>query len=518
MMVKLIWNLSLALAHFSVIISGVLTADTGLPTTLRTCLQKTGAGVVYPGNENYTVLAEPQNSNYRPHPEVIVIPASTQQVSATVKCVAAQKGNVKLSPRGGGHSYAAYSFSGHVIIDSSQMKRISINGTRMETTVQFGQTLGPLATAIGKQGYALPHGTCPTVGVAGHSLGGGWGFPSRKWGWLVDRIVSLEFVDVDGNIKLLGPSSTGRDAELWWALRGAGSNNFGVVTAFTFSLEKAPTNIVNYELYFGSETDCAQVLLQVQGLGLLPVDHAESLPLELGVEVLLMGRDDEITSACILQGQYLGKKAAYQTAINKILQKLLLQGIKPVESESKVKVFTNWVKALADLMGPLEAVEDPLPYYAQSLVDNGSPDYGKDQVALMFKGLRAARQTKNSEPDVSFDLLGPGAKTNLPASTGDMAYIHRQGLFLVQIYSAYFPGFDPPAPHEDAVNRITTITNAIRQSKPDNDWHAYQNYIDPDLKDFGPEYYGNELGRLKLLKAAADPYMVFDFPQGLGHT
>lgn len=182
---KLVLLLALAAVH-SPLISASPTSNT-LPASLQSCLKKTGADILYPGDPDYNALSKPENSNYQAHPEVIVVPSSTKQVSLTVKCVAAENGNIKLSPRGGGHSYAAYSFAGQVVIDSSRMKGISIDRKKNEATVQFGQTLGPMATAIAKEGYALPHGTCPTVGVAGHALGGGWGYASRKWGWLVDR-------------------------------------------------------------------------------------------------------------------------------------------------------------------------------------------------------------------------------------------------------------------------------------------------------------------------------------------
>lgn len=332
--------------------------------------------------------------------------------------------------------------------------------------------------------------------------------------------MALEFVDINGNIKRLSPSSTGLDAELWWALRGAGSNNFGVVTAFTFAMEKAPAATVNYELYFGSESGCAQVFMQVQELGLLPANDPNGLPPDLGIEVLLIGRDNNEDSACILQGQYLGKKSAYQTAIGKILRKILRRlakkGIKPVQSESVVKAFSSWIAALSEIMD--RDTNEPIPYYAQSNIDSGSPRYKVSQVMLIFDGLRAARKVKGSEPDVSFDLLGPGAKTNLPALGGDMAYIHRNSLFFGEIYSAYFPGFGDLAARETAVNQITNITKAMRQSRPAGEWHSYQNYVDPLLEDFGREYYGDDLGRLKALKAVADPDVVFDFPQGLDHA
>lgn len=179
--------LLLALAAIHSPLTSASSTNNTLPVSLESCLNKSGANILYPGGPNYSALSKPQNSNYQAYPEVIVVPSSTKQVSAIIKCVAAEKGNIKLSPRGGGHSYAAYSFSGQIVIDSSRMKGISIDRKMNEATVQFGQALGPMATTIAKEGYALPHGTCPTVGVAGHALGGGWGYASRKWGWLVDR-------------------------------------------------------------------------------------------------------------------------------------------------------------------------------------------------------------------------------------------------------------------------------------------------------------------------------------------
>lgn len=86
-------------------------------------------------------------------------------------------------------------------------------------------------------------------------------------------VVSLELVDIGGNIKLLNSSSVGMDAELWWALRGAGANNFGVVTSFTYAMEAAPTAVMNYGISFSSKSDCAQVLLAVQELGSISTDE-----------------------------------------------------------------------------------------------------------------------------------------------------------------------------------------------------------------------------------------------------
>ncbi|KAB8264336.1 hypothetical protein BDV32DRAFT_135269 [Aspergillus pseudonomiae] len=509
-------QLALTLTCALSLLSAHATAGTDIlapSVSLKQCLNNTGVTAVYPSDLDYEVLSRPQNANYQPHPGVIVMPTSSEEVAASVRCVAAENGNVKLSTRGGGHSYAAYSFSGEVVIDSSRMREISFDDDRREVTVQFGQTLGPLAVAMGQKGYALPHGTCPGVGIAGHSLGGGWGFTSRKWGWLVDRIVSLEFVDVEGNIKLLNSSSVGMDGELWWALRGAGANNFGIVTSFTYVLEAAPTAVVNYGISFSSKSSCAGVLLAVQELGSISANDAEGLPVELGGQVIIPD-----ANTCTFTGQYLGERASFLPVLDRLLGKLADRGIEPVNSMSSIKEFNDWIAALTDLMGSLDEPSLPEPYYAQSLVDDGAPNYTSNQAELIIDAIEDAKLAKPTESHVSFDLNGPGSKTNLGPTFGDTSFIHRESLFLIQIFSSKFPGFNATDARDQGLRRITNIADTIKQAKPSGQWHAYQNYIDPNLDEFGQAYYGANLERLKSLKAIADPDTVFDFPKGLGHA
>ncbi|RJE19907.1 Berberine and berberine like protein [Aspergillus sclerotialis] len=501
----------IAIAALLPLVNASVLKGRALPTSLQNCLKNTGVEALYPGNPEYDERRKPQNRNYDPHPEVIVLPSSSKEVAGTVRCVAAEKGNVKITARGGGHSYAAYSYAGQVIVDSRRMKAMTIDDKRGEVSVQWGQTLKPLVVAIGKRGFALPHGTCPDVGVAGHALGGGWGFLSRKWGWFVDHVVSMEFVDIDGNIKTLSPKSTGLDGELWWALRGAGSNSFGIVTSFTFAMEKAPAAMVNYELAFASESDCAKLLLAVQEHGSLPADDPNGIPLELGAEVDFTGRGTGDTQACVLTGQYVGTKPAFLSLMDRLLVR---RGLKWIDSASYIKVFKDWISAETDRM------DDPMPaeyYYAKSLLDDGTPGYTTRSAESIFDALRSAREIKGLETDVAFDLNGPGSAPNRPPSTGDMAFNHRGSLFSIQTDSFNFPGFSDPA-HEKAIGKLSDLADAIKQADPTAEWHAYQNYVDPRLEDFGHAYYGSNLERLKHLKSVTDPNTVFDFPQGLSRA
>jgi hypothetical protein len=163
-------------------------ASSGNTTSaLSSCLSQSGAILSYSSSSSYAQLAKAENTNYNYRPDVIVQPSNAQQVSAIVKCVAKDQGKTKITPRSGGHSYTASCLTGNVVIDLSKLTNLSINDGAKTVSVGSGMTLGPLAKAIGDKGYALPHGTCPTVGVGGHSVGGGWGYTSRSWGWLLDR-------------------------------------------------------------------------------------------------------------------------------------------------------------------------------------------------------------------------------------------------------------------------------------------------------------------------------------------
>ncbi|KAL4898257.1 hypothetical protein BDV59DRAFT_166524 [Aspergillus ambiguus] len=484
-----------------------------LPASLLDCLDTTGSSVFYPSSPGYDALRRTQNADYSPRPAAIVQPTSSKEVAAILRCVSAEEGRVKLSPKGGGHSYAAYGFSGQVVIDSGKMKDITFNDARREVTVQFGQTLGPLATAMGRKGYALPHGTCPGVGVAGHSLGGGYGYTSRKWGWLLDHIVAMEFVDVHGNIKHLSSNATGTDAELWWGLRGAGANNFGVVTSFTYAMELAPAATVNFNLPFAAKSDCSQALLSLQDLGGPLADQHNGLPIEWGADLVFTGRVPGEGSSCYILGQYLGTEAEYSAVHDRLLEDLQRRGVKPLANGTRSREFKDWTEALTDIMGSLNEPSVPLSYYAKSLLDDGAPRYTVHDADSIMDAVQAAR-TNGAKSRVAFNVEGPRSRTNQKPPMGDTSFVHRDSLFIVQIYSSY----GHATVRTEVVSKLDNAMKTVRAGNPRSNWHAYQNYVDPYLEDFGQAYYGPNLERLKSLKSLADPNAIFDYPQSLNHA
>jgi FAD/FMN-containing dehydrogenase len=161
-------------------------------------------------------------------------------------CVLAAAGRVPIAGRSGGHSYAGYSTpTGGLVIDVAPMSQIQIKDERT-VVIGAGAKLKDVYEVLAQSRRCLPAGTCPTVGIAGLTLGGGVGVLTRKYGLTCDHLLSAEVVAADGRILTASAES---EPDLYWALRGGGGGNFGIVTSFTFSTDPAP-NLVVFSLKF----------------------------------------------------------------------------------------------------------------------------------------------------------------------------------------------------------------------------------------------------------------------------
>ena len=285
-------------------------------------------------------------------------------------------------------------------------------------------------------------------------------------------------------------------------MRGAGSNNFGIVTQFTYHLETAPTVAVNFNTVYNNNADCANALLALQEIGLKqPQDGG--FPAELGGELLLYRENSGDDGACSFSGQYLGSKDDFKMAKKILNDNLKNRGV--VAKSAVANEFNGWVAALTDLMGDLNQPKTYEPYYAQSIMDDGTPGYTAQTAKAVVDAVQAAVGVEGSGNSISFDLNGPASATNAASPTGDMSFVHRHSLFFNQIYSYDFPGFDKPQAQKNALAKLNGINSAVKNAKPQsNDWKAYQNYIDPNLKGFGAAYYGSALNRLKSIKKSLD--------------
>ncbi|MDX6502595.1 MAG: hypothetical protein QOG23_5859 [Blastocatellia bacterium] len=245
-----------ALAAGVVFGSGRATAD---PTAagLDGLSAALGGEVLLPGNGQFTTAKQVFNTNYNDStPAAIVAPRSPADVQKAMTFAGAH--NLKVAPRSGGHSYiGASTANGTMVLDLRQLAGdISYNAATGQVTVTPATSLYELHQTLAAAGRGIPTGTCPSVGAAGHALGGGLGAQSRHAGLMCDQLTSASVVLPGG--QAVTASSTS-NPDLFWALRGGGGGNFGVTTSLTFATFAAgDVDVVN--LTFPAQS-FAQVLL-----------------------------------------------------------------------------------------------------------------------------------------------------------------------------------------------------------------------------------------------------------------
>ena len=190
--------------------------------------------IVLPGSPPYEDRRQPFNARFRyVAPAAVVSSMTAQDVSETISF--SMRHGLDVAIRSGGHSFAGHSTTRGMLIDLGPMRSVSVSGDLV--TADAGATLGEVYEALDEHALAIPGGTCPSVGVSGLTLGGGLGILGRTYGVTSDSLVSAEIVLADGRVV---ECDEHHEEELFWALRGAGAGNFGVVTSLVFRSVPAP--------------------------------------------------------------------------------------------------------------------------------------------------------------------------------------------------------------------------------------------------------------------------------------
>src|SRR5687768_3153636 len=166
-------------------------------------------------------------------PDAVVQVRDTADVAAAVRW--ANRFDVRVVARSGGHSYAGYCTTGDgVVLDLSRLRGIRVS--RGRATVGPAAQLIDVQRALTRRGVTVPSGSCPTVGIAGLALGGGHGLAGRRFGLTSDNLLAARVVTADGRVRHVDADT---NEDLFWALRGGGGGNFGVVTSLTLRTHRA---------------------------------------------------------------------------------------------------------------------------------------------------------------------------------------------------------------------------------------------------------------------------------------
>jgi len=213
------------------------------------------------------------NAMHDGRPDVTVSCTGTADVVDAVKF--ARENNYTVAVRGGGHSIAGLSaIDGGLLIDLAPMSVVKVDPERRLAYVQGGALWKDVDQATQEHGLATPGGVVSDTGVAGLTLGGGYGWLRRKHGLSCDNVVEAEVVTADGEVLT---ASAEENPDLYWAIRGGGGN-FGIVTSFTFALHPVGPEVAFSATFYPIE-EYAQVLR--------------------GWREYLEGAPNEVTSVCV---------------------------------------------------------------------------------------------------------------------------------------------------------------------------------------------------------------------------
>lgn len=235
---------------------------------------KIRGAVLVPGDAAYEDARRVWNAMIDRRPAVIVRCADAADVSPAI--VFARENGLDISVRGGGHHIAGHSVcDGGMMIDFSGMKNVQVDAGLQRAYVQPGATLSDFDRAVQAHGLATPVGINSTTGIAGLTLGGGFGWLTREYGMTIDNLVAADVVLADG--KMLRASGE-HNQDLFWAIRGGGGN-FGVVTQFEFKLHPVGPNVFAGLIVFPF-AQAKRVLAQYR-------EFVDSAPVKLNVWLLL---------------------------------------------------------------------------------------------------------------------------------------------------------------------------------------------------------------------------------------
>ena len=436
--------------------------------------------IVLPNSPLYNESRQDWNRAIQQYPVVIDYCQSETDVANAV--VWARERKVPIRIRSGGHNYEGFS-NGNctLVIDISEMNAMEIDECEGMLRAQAGISNEQVYSFVSSRGYPFPGGTCPDVGVSGYVTGGGWGLSCRMLGLGCDSLLKIRMVDAQGKVLT---ASKKRNPDLFWALRGAGGGNFGVVTGMSFRL---PPKVDRVTLI---EVDYLHVSSQEQVQFLQTWQH------------WLQIADDRMTLLARI----------YNSPGDGLA--MLVRGIfygEPEEAKCILRCFLALKNAEASLeyVSFLEAV---------TIIGSGYPPYEKFESVSRF----ALRELTQKECEALAEIVSRPPRGSVFAGISLYALGGRVADIKVNETAFFYR-------RAGYILWLETVWEENRFARENMDWikwwlpcfasmteGSYINFPYDMLEHYLEEYYGAHANMLRIIKEKYDPCNVFDFPQGIG--
>jgi len=426
--------------------------------------------VLAPGDAGYDEHRRPaQLAFHDVRPRLLIRCASVRDVVAAIGY--ARTTGERVAVRSGGHCFAGRSSTDGIVIDLASLRSIDVHddGTAI---IGAGARLGQVYPALHAAGRTLPAGCGATVGIAGLTLGGGIGLLGRRHGLTCDRLVGAEVVLADGRV--LDCDNT-RQADLFWALRGAGSGQFGVVTALRFATVPEPLT-TRVELHWTS-FDLVELVDAWQRF-------APDAPDEITLDLTVIAEPHQPVRAAVT-----GAGLSGEAATTALLHRFLSHAPTP-DAPPALRPGLPYHRLKTTFADPRETrgpVRIRSGFFARTL--------STGTVRALIDRLTGSSSSTSRR--LTFTAMG-GAYSRVP--TDATAFAHRGERFLLEHVGA-------------ADDRW--VDESWSDAAADGDGHVYPNFPDPALTDPAVAYHGSNLARLIQIKHAYDPDRFFDFPQAI---
>lgn len=439
-----------------------------------TALQKKISGkILVPGDAIYDTVRKIWNGMIDRRPALIIQCDNAYDVTESVKF--AKANNLVIAVRGGGHNVTGNAVCDDgIMIDLSNMKRISVDPVQRTANAEMGATWAEFDKATQEFGLATTGGVISTTGIAGLTLGGGVGWLVRHYGMSCDNVISAEVVTAEGELIL---ASEGVNADLLWGLKGGGGN-FGIVTSLTYQLHPVSTVIGGMILH---PMDDAKKMLRFY------CDFMKTAPDELTMYAGILHTPDGL--------QVVAMVGCYSGDIEK--------------GEEVLKPIREFGSPIADLFQPQPylqlqtMLEGPFPHGNRFYWKSGFLQDVTD--AAIDAIISHSRIVTSPISAILLEFYGGAASRISPTAT---AFPHRQEEFDLVIISNWTD------PNEDE-RHISWTRNFWSAMQDYSSNCVYVNALGVEGEQRVREAYGVNYNRLMELKKKYDPQNIFRMNQNI---
>ncbi|KAH9215812.1 glucooligosaccharide oxidase-like protein [Leptodontidium sp. 2 PMI_412] len=464
------------------------------PTPLVTCLNSVSIPYSIFSSDTWQSDISPWQLRIRPTPSAVIRPTTYAQIAAALSC--ASRTSTKVACRNGGHSYGSYGIGGNdgaLVIYMDAFQNMTFDAATGLLTYGGGSIVGDVATwAWENHGVHFPHVRANRVGLAGSSIGGGFGSTSRFLGTPMDNLVSVEYMLLNGTIVT---ASRTKNPDLFFVAQGAGSS-YGILLSFTTKTWKPVyQQVTNFTISVGNvdiETG-VNALLAVQEFAL-----SGACPDELSLRWSLTA--PPYTGS----GFFYGDPAAFRSAIEPLMQSL------PAETSLTTAVADFWTMeniATPSISSKIDTFP-PRNFYLQALVLRTDQPFTYESAFALYNATTLAFNRTDMTKFGFIDLWG-GVSRDL--KDGETSMAHANSLFLIRWEGRLAAGLTtfPSDGIPYLRGQMRVFEDQLRRERVP--LRGFVNYRDTELTlaEWSSRLYGGNWERMRRIKRVYDPKGIF---------